>query len=114
MLTVEKLAAAGADTADGITRCANNEAFYLKIAEKVIRSEQFDLLKERLDEGDLKGAFESAHALKGLVGNASLRPLETPIKEITEHLRHEEQMDYAPLMEEITSELEIFRGLLED
>lgn len=31
MLTVEKLKAFGANTAEGVARCVNNEAFYLRM-----------------------------------------------------------------------------------
>jgi HPt (histidine-containing phosphotransfer) domain-containing protein len=54
-----------------------------------------------LDSGNLKEAFEAAHSLKGVTGNLSLTPLYEKLNSITEFLREEKQMDYAPLMAEI-------------
>ena len=45
------------------------------------------MLEKALSAGDIKAAFEAAHALKGAVGNLSLTPLYDPINEITELLR---------------------------
>ena len=54
------------------------------------------------------------HALKGIVSNASLDNLLAPIVEITEHLRAREDMDYAPLVDAIFSELDKYRQLAQD
>ena len=41
MLTVEALRAWGADTEDGLRRCMNNEAFYLRLVEKAVKDITF-------------------------------------------------------------------------
>ena len=84
MLSVENLKQAGANTEEGIKRCAGSEQFYLRIAGMVITNDTFDKLKNSIEENDLDAAFENAHALKGMVGNASLDNLSAPIIEITE------------------------------
>ena len=53
--------------------------------------------------GDLKTAFESAHALKGVLGNLSLTPLYDKVSEITELLRARTETDYSPLLSEISA-----------
>ena len=105
MLTIDKLKELGADTESGINRCVGNEDFYLKIVGMVLNSGDFDALKEAIDNGDLDTGFEKAHALKGIVSNASLDSLLAPVVEITEHLRAREDMDYAPLVDAIFSPL---------
>ena len=114
MLTVEKLENAGADTKDGIARCAGNEAFYLKIAGMVITNEGYEQLKKSIEDNDLNAAFEAAHALKGLVGNASLTPLYKSVCDITELLRARTEMDYTDMVNGIMDQVAAYRALMED
>lgn len=101
MLTIESLKAFGANTEEGMSRCLNNEAFYLRLVRMIPQDRNFNRLYESIDSGDLSGAFEAAHALKGASGNLSLTPLYNKAVEITELLRNRTQMDYAPLVAEI-------------
>ncbi len=101
MLTLEKLRAFGANVGEGLQRCVNNEAFYIKLTEKAIRDEGFDRLREAAEKGDLERGFEIAHALKGVAANLALTPLFTPLSEITELLRSRTQTDYRPYVEAI-------------
>ena len=54
-----------------------------------------------MEAGDLDSAFQSAHALKGVLGNLSLTPMYKKSVEITELLRSRTQTDYAPLLAEL-------------
>ncbi len=101
MLTVDKLKEYGADTQDGLARCMGNEALYLRLVSTVATQPDFAKLKDSIAAGDLKGAFESAHALKGVLGNLSLTPLYEKVCEITELLRARTETDYSPLLNEI-------------
>ena len=111
MLTIESLKEYGADVETGIKRC-RKEALYLKLVGKVPSNDNFDLLKESLDQNNLDAAFEYAHGLKGVVTNLSLTPLEEPICEITELLRAREDIDYSDHMKEIYSALDKLKALL--
>lgn len=51
-------------------------------------------MKEAVEAGDLKSAFEAAHGLKGVLGNLSLTQRYDPVAEITELLRAVTKMDY--------------------
>lgn len=112
MFNIEALQAYGADTQEGLTRCFGNEAFYLKLVKMILDEKSFGNLKDALDNNDLDKAFEAAHALKGVVANLSLTPIFTPASEITEHLRAREEMDYAPLLEEIFAQKEKLEELI--
>ena len=101
MLTLESLRAWGADTAAGMNRCMNNEAFYLKMIEKAMQDPSCENLKLAVESGDLARGFEIAHALKGVTGNLALTPIDTPVREITELLRSRLETDYTPLLTEI-------------
>ena len=101
MLTLEKLRAFGANVGEGLQRCVNNEAFYLKLVEKAIRDPAFDNLRDAAGKGDLERGFEIAHALKGVTANLALTPLFIPISEITELFRQRAETDYRPSVERI-------------
>lgn len=103
MLTIDKLNAYGANTKEGLARCMGNEALYLRLTATVVNQPEFDLLGERIESRDLKGAFEAAHALKGVLGNLSLTPIYEKVCEITELLRGQTDTDYQPLLDQIAA-----------
>ena len=94
MLTIEKLKQFGADADEGLQRCMNNEAFYLKMISRFLEDKTFDKLKANIESGDLEEAFKASHALKGVLGNLSLTPLYSIVCEMTELLRHQTTCDY--------------------
>ena len=101
MLTMDKLRAWDAGVDAGLGRCLNNEAFYLRLVNKVIGDPAFDRLREACESGNLDQAFDAAHSLKGMLGNLSLTPVLKPVEKITELLRSRTETDYGPLLEEI-------------
>ncbi len=101
MLTLDNLAAFGADTESGLKRCVNKESLYFRLIKTVPNNEGFAKLEEAVAAGDYETAFQAAHGLKGISTNLSLDSLSRPIIEITEHLRAREEMDYQPLLKEI-------------
>ena len=48
MLTVEKLREYGAAVDEGLTRCMNNEGFYLRLVKMELQDRNFDLLEQAL------------------------------------------------------------------
>ena len=102
MLTIEKLDKYGADTKEGLGRCMGMESLYLRLVTNVVDQAEFDKLDKLAREGDLQGAFEAAHALKGVTGNLSLTPLYDKICEITELLRAHTDTDYETLLDQIS------------
>ena len=104
MLTIEGLNSFGANTAEGLGRCYQNETLYLRLVKMIPAEQNFDKLKNSLEQNDLDTAFEAAHALKGVLGNLSLTPMYEKCSEITELLRARTEMDYAPLLTELLEE----------
>ena len=94
MITVEQLKDMGVDTNEGLTRCMNNESFYFRMIKMGLSDKHFDELETLLQKDDRAAAFESAHALKGVLGNLALTPLYKPMAEITELLRAKKEADY--------------------
>ena len=86
-MTLEALRAFGANTAEGMERCLNDEPFYLEMVAMTLSDGNFDALKAAMDAGDARAAFTAAHALKGAVGNVALTPIYEPLYALTELLR---------------------------
>lgn len=110
-MTLDDLAAYGANVDEGLKRCMDNEAFYLRMVETVRADQGFGELPQAVAEGRLKDAFGIAHSLKGALGNLAITPLYDPMRKITEYLRVETDMDYAPLIDHIMREYDRFCAL---
>lgn len=106
MLTLDALREIGVKPEEGLSRCMNNEEFYLSLVKRVAGDDGFQKLKDAVEAGDLETGFEAAHALKGVLGNLSLTPLYDSVVEITELLRSRTEMDYAPMLETIMQQKE--------
>ena len=111
MLTVEKLKEYGADTKQGLSRCAENEALYLRLVDITVRELSSGALGEALDAGDLEKAYYIAHKLKGGVNNLSLTPIAGPLCELTELLRNKTPGDYKALYAEMISKINALAAL---
>lgn len=113
MPTIEDLKNYGANTDEAISRLMGNESFYLMLIPKIFDDKNFEALSTGIREGDLGKAFDAAHSLKGVLGNLELTPILKPMVEITELLRHKEQVDYTPYLDEIFSQKELLEKLFE-
>ncbi len=95
MLTLDALRDYGANVTEGLARCLNNEAFYLRLVKMAAQDDSYGKLYGALEQKNYDAAFEIAHTLKGVLGNLSLTPLNDPVSELTELLRKRTDMDYA-------------------
>ena len=110
-MTLQELEAYGANVQEGLGRCMGMEAFYLKLVETIKTEAGFDNLRNAIEANDLDAAFEAAHALKGVLSNLALTPMQEPVMEITELLRARTEMDYSELLGQILGEWERFKAL---
>lgn len=101
MLTIDRLKEFGANVEEGLRRCCGDETFYLGLVNQIVNDKSVDELKVALDNAYYEGAFEVAHALKGMYGNLSLTPIYEPVCVITELLRAKTDMDYSEIYERI-------------
>ena len=100
MISIDTLKNYGANVEEGLTRCMNNEGFYIMLVNKVLADDRIEKLEQQINEKDLDAAFETAHALKGMYSNLSLDPITKPVVEITELLRSRSDVDYSALVNE--------------
>ena len=113
MLTIEKLIEYGADTADGLERCLNDESFYLELIPSALDRANYERIETSVRSGDLDHAFEAAHALKGVLGNLALTPIYTPVSEMTELLRaRRADADYEGLLRQMWEARDALEALL--
>ena len=113
MITIDALKDLGANTDEGLARCMNNEAFYLRMVGMALADEGYEKLDEAVRRGDLDEGFERAHALKGILSNVSLTTLAEPVIEITEDLRERKEKDYSEILDRISAEVAKYRALAE-
>lgn len=96
-------------------RFADNEEFYISYLPLVAGERAFDRLKDALDSNDGVKAFESAHLLKGLIGNMGLTPMYKECCEVVESLRDGSvTRDSSKHAARLLAQLEHFRKLLKD
>ena len=112
MLTLDALRTYGANVDEGLARCMNNEAFYLRMVGMVLADSNFDKLKDAAAAKDASAMFEAAHALKGATGNVSLTPVYDPVCRLTELTRGQTgPVDADGLVAEILEKLSLARQL---
>ncbi len=113
MLTIEALREYGANIEEGLTRCLNNEAFYLRMVGMMAGDTHAEALENAIAQGDRQAAFEAAHALKGSLANLSLTPALNAVTEILEPLRRrEERDDYALLAHHVREEMDALQTMI--
>lgn len=111
MLSIESLRAFGVDVKEGLGRCMNNEAFYLRMVRLACADANFEKLLAAAEQDDLAAGFEAAHALKGVTANLALSPISGPVSELTEMLRARIPGDYRPEVKKILALRDELRAL---
>ncbi len=111
MITIDALKEFGADTENGLRLCMGNEALYLRLVGTVPGEGCYAELLKSIEVKDLDTAFNSAHALKGVLGNLSLTPLYETTSVILEYLRSRTDMDYSELIGELKRKMDALSEL---
>ena len=86
----QQLEAAGIDVADALARFMDNEALMLKFLLRFPQDQNFSLLKQAMDSGNVTQAFEAAHTLKGVTGNLAMTQLFQQVSLLVEDLRSQD------------------------
>lgn len=68
-------------------RFLNDSDFYLEIVTEMLQDPGFEQLAAQLKQRQTAAAFETAHMLKGVIGNCGVTPLYDGIVQIVEPLR---------------------------
>lgn len=84
---IERLIRWGCDVPGALPRFIGDRDFYCRMLALVPGEENFEKLGAALAAEDVKGSFEAAHTLKGVLGNMGLTPLYEEACAIVEPLR---------------------------
>lgn len=112
MADIDALQEFGADVNEALARCMNNKDFYIRLVRMAVSDKNFNALADAVARKDKAAAFEAAHALKGVFGNLSLKPLYSPISKMTELLRGGADADYDAMLRGILEKKEKLEALL--
>lgn len=82
---LEKMGCEDIDTTGA--RFIDDVGFYLEVTSEMLGDPGFDKLGRQLLDRDEKAAFETAHMLKGMVGNCGVTPMYRTVAAIVETLR---------------------------
>ena len=111
----EQFEAYGGDYEATMARFMHNEAMYRKFLGMFFQDQNLHRLGEALEAGDLRGAFEAAHTLKGVVGNMGLAPLYRAVCAMVEPLRAGDPgQDYQALYRTVLAEYDRAEALKND
>lgn len=83
----------GANVDTTLERFMGNEALYMKFIMKFLDDKNFGDIMESLEKSDYEGAFNGAHALKGVTANLGLDPINAAAAQITELLRNKQAQE---------------------
>jgi len=107
----------GGDVKGVMDRFCEDKDLFKECLAQFVEDNQVSELKKRIEEQDYNNAFESAHALKGLVGNLGIQPFYMALCELVEILRGD-QFEGAPeqlkvVVAEYERFLEVYRKMRE-
>ncbi len=74
--------------AETSARFVGDPDFYLEVVTEMISDSGFEMLRKELTAMNTKAAFDTAHALKGIIGNCGITPMYELIIQIVEALRY--------------------------
>ena len=107
-----KLNDLGCNTKEGLERCLNKEAFYLKLLKMAVSENKVYELNDSINNKDFNKAFSISHTLKGVYANLAITPLYNLFYTLTEELRVKENKDYTNEINEIISLFEIVKEIV--
>lgn len=87
MSMITELKDLGTNTEEAMSRFLNNEALYEKMLKKLPNSMKSGQVMEAIENGSIDSAIETAHTMKGVLGNLSITPLYEAYTKIVALLR---------------------------
>lgn len=93
-----ELLKAGIDYDDGLKRFSGYSSIYEKYLKRFVTDEQADILTEQMEKCQYEEAFQTAHKLKGIIGNLSMNNLFEKISVFVDKLRNESDVEGAKAM----------------
>ena len=105
MINLEQFyACVGGNGNEVIERMGGNEDMVRRFLKKFLDDDSFSLLKQSLQNNDVKSAFRGVHSLKGVAATLGLQSLYSIAFSVTELLRSENIEDAKALFPELEKE----------
>lgn len=82
-----KLKDFGCDVESAINRCVNDEELYIMLVKAFVDDDNFAKLRNNIECGNIRAAFDNAHTIKGVAANLELLPIYNVVVIIVEKLR---------------------------
>ena len=99
MRMVEELKELVANVDEAMQRFMNNAALYEKMLKKLPNMMKGKQVMEAIETGNIDGAIEIAHTLKGVLGNLSITPLYEAYTDIVALLRQNDMEKAKSILE---------------
>lgn len=109
---VERLRGWGCDVDGAVSRCAEDEEFFISLLNRYADTAEFLQLRGLIAERRTQEAFTLAHKLKGKLLNLGLTPLCESIIPITESLRGGCCEGLEPLFDRLLSDKAVLDGMM--
>jgi len=101
-----ELEAWGCNIDEAMDRLLDDKEIFLRFLFQFIEDEKFVELEQAIHENNREKAFECGHALKGVAGNLSLKPIYYTTSLLVEALRNEDTNKLIPLLEDVLEKKE--------
>ncbi len=108
----DELRHADVDVDGAIARFANKEERYIKYLKLFAQDDNFARLQSAIEKKECCAAFESCHALKGVVGNLGFRLIFTNVYDACEILRNGRMEHVGELIDEVTDNYNIIVNII--
>ncbi len=102
----------GCDMEATLERFLDDKEFYRDCLLSVLSDSNFDILGDYLKSHDIKGAFECAHTIKGLIANMGIEELNDIIVRIVEPLRSSQDEGLIEVYDELMEKKKIYDELV--
>lgn len=103
----------GCDVEGALERFLGDEELYVSCLRMMTEDEGLQRLGEELKAGNVEGAFDCAHTLKGVIANMGLTPMLEIIMRIVEPLRAGQIKNLEPVYGELMQANDYLRKLLD-
>lgn len=97
----QKLVDAGINYDEGLNRFMQKEETYLKYLRRIGEDRNMSVLRKKIEENDVEGAFAAAHTIKGVCANLSIDGINAVLNPMVEILRAGSMENVEDMMEEV-------------
>lgn len=97
----QKLVDAGINYDEGLNRFMQKEETYLKFLRRIGEDGNMSVLRKKIEENDVEGAFAAAHTIKGVCANLSIDGMNAVLNPMVEILRAGSMENVEDMMEEV-------------